>query len=345
MSRVDLDAYDRSLADYLATARSAAAYIASQEPATSISAERCLIAEVAGAGLWRYGPACPAALLIVYAFVNRPSMLDLDPERSLVRRLLEQGLTVYLVQWREPTPDWPGLDLPAVLDTALPALLNAACLDAGVARLAMLGVCQGGTLALMFAMRQPASLAALITMVTPVDFKTADDELSRFAQGLDFTELARHWRSLPAALLDHVFLALKPFELRVRKYLEAYRLAEDPRALAAFLRMEQWIFGGPRLPASLLRDFSGACYQRNALLNGEFGDLGVINVPLLNIYASADHLVPSGSSRALAGRTSGAYQELAFAGGHIGIFVSRRAQTAIASAIAAWLAERGLAAV
>jgi polyhydroxyalkanoate synthase len=61
----------------------------------------------------------------------------------------------------------------------------------------------------------------------------------------------------------------------------------------------------------------------------------------LNIYAEQDHLVPPASSRALRDATrSGDYTELAFKGGHIGIYVSGRAQREVPPAIHEWLRER-----
>ncbi len=64
-------------------------------------------------------------------------------------------------------------------------------------------------------------------------------------------------------------------------------------------------------------------------------------MPILNIYAEQDHLVPPDASRALRGlAASDDYSELGFRGGHIGIYVSSRAQREVPAAIAGWLAER-----
>ncbi|MBS0395928.1 MAG: class III poly(R)-hydroxyalkanoic acid synthase subunit PhaC, partial [Proteobacteria bacterium] len=69
-------------------------------------------------------------------------------------------------------------------------------------------------------------------------------------------------------------------------------------------------------------------------------ELKRVTMPVLNVYATEDHLVPPSASRALGGLVgSRDYEELAFDGGHIGIYVSRRAP-AVAAAIAAWLGRR-----
>jgi len=67
-------------------------------------------------------------------------------------------------------------------------------------------------------------------------------------------------------------------------------------------------------------------------------DLQAVRMPVLNIYAEQDHLVPPAASRAMAGRIgSSDYTELGFRGGHIGIYVSGRAQREVPSAIDQWL--------
>ena len=70
-------------------------------------------------------------------------------------------------------------------------------------------------------------------------------------------------------------------------------------------------------------------------------DLKQIRCPVLNIYALQDHLVPPDASKALAGRTGSTdYTELAFPGGHIGIYVSGKAQKEVTPAIGEWLNTR-----
>ncbi|MBI2379645.1 MAG: alpha/beta fold hydrolase [Gammaproteobacteria bacterium] len=345
MSRVDLAALDAGLAAHAAEVLAALPVLMAAAPPEPAGVERVLLAERDQARLWHYPCDQPrGAVFMIYAFVNRPSMLDLDPRHSLIRRLGELGIAAFLVEWTEPAPERPELDLEACLDRVLPELLVKACTESGREALPVLGVCQGGALSLMLASRQPERVAGLICLVTPVDFQTEDDALSRFAQELDLTALAGQWRSLPAALLDHLFLLLKPYELRIRKYAQAHRLAQDPEALAEFLRMEQWIFGGPRLAAGLLRDFVAGCYQGNGLVSGAMADLSALSMPVLNVYALADHLVPPAASRALGGLlpAGGDHEEAAFPGGHIGIFVSLRAQGLLARRIADWLSLRGL---
>ena len=64
-------------------------------------------------------------------------------------------------------------------------------------------------------------------------------------------------------------------------------------------------------------------------------------MPVLNIFAEQDHLVPPAASKALRGLVgTDDYSELSFKGGHIGIYVSSRAQREVPPAIHDWLAQR-----
>jgi polyhydroxyalkanoate synthase len=111
--------------------------------------------------------------------------------------------------------------------------------------------------------------------------------------------------------------------------------------------MEKWIFDSPDQAGEAFRQFIREFFHKNGLINGtaQIGsavvDLKRIRCPVLNIYAEQDHLVPPDASKALRGRTgSSDYSEVSFPGGHIGIYVSGKAQSQIPPAIAGWLNDR-----
>src|SRR5882762_9262527 len=126
--------------------------------------------------LFRYRPTAPssgaAPLLIVYALVNRPYMMDLQEDRSLIRGLLAKGLDVYLIDWGYPDGADRFTTLADYIDDHLAGcvehILKVHRLDA----LNVLGVCQGGVLSLCFSALYSQRVNNLITMVTPVDFHT-----------------------------------------------------------------------------------------------------------------------------------------------------------------------------
>jgi polyhydroxyalkanoate synthase len=153
--------------------------------------------------------------------------------------------------------------------------------------------------------------------------------------------------NIPGELLNWTFLSLKPFSLTGQKYINMVDMLDDPDKVKNFLRMEKWIFDSPDQAGETFRQFIKDFYQHNGFIKGgvllgdQLVDLKHINCPVLNIFAMQDHLVPPDSSKALKGLTSSQdYTELAFPGGHIGIYVSGKAQKEVTPAIGKWLNER-----
>jgi len=211
----------------------------------------------------------------------------------------------------------------------------------------VLGVCQGGTMSLCHAALFPERVRNLVTMVTPVDFHTEDNLLSKWVQGVDVDRLVEAQGNVPGEWLNAAFLALMPLRLTAGKLAGLADIADDPRALGNFLRMERWIRDSPDQAAAAFAEFVRCFFQENRLVRGdlEIGgrqvDLRRIECPVFNVYATQDHLVPPSASRPLAGLTgSRDYSTLEFDGGHIGIYVSRSAQELLPAAIAQWLASR-----
>lgn len=301
--------------------------------------------------LWHFRsekpPTGKAPLLICYALVNTPWMVDLQDDRSLVRNLLAQGQDVYLIDWGFPDAADRWLDLEDYILGYLDRCVDVIRARHGGEALNLLGICQGGTFSLCYTALHPEKVRNLITMVTPVDFHAGDSMLSHWARNIDIDAMVKSFGNIPAELMNHVFLTLKPWRLMQQKYVGMVDILDKPAEVANFLRMEKWIFDSPDQAGETFRRFTRDFFQDNKLvkaqvmLDGKRVDLGSLTHPILNIYAEQDHLVPPASSRALRNATASQdYSELAFRGGHIGIYVSARAQRDVPSAISDWLAER-----
>lgn len=296
--------------------------------------------------LYRYRPliARPQTVptLIVYALVNRPAMADLERGRSLVEGLLERGVDVYLIEWEDPS----GLDRERSLADYIERDLGACVewLDRG-GGINLVGICQGGTFSLCYTALHPERVRNLVTMVTPVDFHTPQDLLSHWLRYVDLEALASG--NLPGDTLNAMFLMLKPLRLMQQKYVDLLDQTADPAALATFMRMEQWIFDSPDLAGRALYEFARGCYRDNLLVKGGLAigartvDLRAVTMPVLNVFAAQDHLVPPAASRVLKDLiASSDYTELEAPGGHIGIYVGNRSRTLVVETVASWLEAR-----
>lgn len=292
-------------------------------------------------------PTATVPLLIAYALVNRPYMVDLQANRSIVKGLLERGEDVYILDWGYPDRSDRFLMLEDYIERFLGGAVDHLRRSSGLDAINLLGICQGGTFALSYAALHPERVRNLVTMVTPVDFHTADNMLAHWTRDLDVDLFVDTLGNVPADMMNACYLTLKPWRLLVQKYVGVVDILDDAAALEDFLRMEKWIFDSPDQAGEAFRQYIKQFYQGNGFVNGGIviGErevhLGLVEMPVLNIFAEQDHLVPPDASRALRGLVGTQdYSELSFRGGHIGIYVSGRAQTQVPSAIHDWLAQR-----
>lgn len=291
-------------------------------------------------------PTCKTPMILVYALVNRIEMLDLQPDRSLVRNLLAKGLDVYIIDWGYPD----RTDRYNTMSDYVNRFIND-CVDhvrkaSGKEKVNVAGVCQGGTLSTVFTALHPDKVKNLITIAAPIDFAPNDGLLFRWAKHLNFDTIVDTYGTVPGEFLNTGFSQLKPFQ-KVDKYMSFVNLADDEDKLLNFLRMERWILDSPNQAGECYRQFMKDLYQQNKLIKGELmvGDrqvqLKAITCPLLNVYASADHIVPPSTSiplNDLVGTKDTKLIEVP--GGHIGIFVGSRSQKELAPAMSTWLHER-----
>lgn len=292
-------------------------------------------------------PTAKIPLLICYALVNRPYMVDLQDDRSLVKNLLALGEDVYLIDWGYPDLADRYLTLDDYINGYIRRCVDAVAKRCEVEKINLLGICQGGAFSLCFASIYPDKLKNLITMVTPVDFHTPDNMLAHWTRNMDADLFVDTLGNVPADLMNWCYLTLKPVRLNQQKYIGLIDILDDKTEVENFLRMEKWIFDSPDQAGEAFRQFIKDFYQGNKLVKGglKIGDKDVslkrVTAPVLNIFAEQDHLVPPSASRPLKDHVGTKdYTELAFKGGHIGIYVSSRAQREVPSAIHEWLGAR-----
>jgi polyhydroxyalkanoate synthase len=301
--------------------------------------------------LYHYEPSGPATpripVLVCYALVNRPYMTDLTPRQSLIADLLARGLDVYLIDWGYPAPEDWRRDLASYVTGDLDACVDYVRHATGDTPVNLLGICQGGVFSLCYTALRPAKVARLITTVTPVDFHTPSDLLNALLRYVDVTRLTQVFGNISGDWLNALFLAQKPLQLGFQKYLQWLDQAAEPQASAVFFAMEKWIFDSPAQAGTAFAEFLRDIAQANGLvrgnvrIGGETVDLRAIRVPVLNIYARHDHLVPPAAASALGvlvGTTD--YTAVELSGGHIGIYVSDKVRSRFAETIADWLRAR-----
>ncbi len=286
-------------------------------------------------------------LLITYALINRETMLDLQPGRSVVERLLDHGIDLYMIDWGYPTRKDRFLGFDDHINGYMDNIIDFIRHHRQIEKVNLMGICMGGTFSVIYAALHPQKVKNLVTTVTPTHFDTDKGLLHLWMKRIDVDRMVDTFGNLPADLMNFGFLLLNPARLMIDKYVGFMDHMDDQAFTENFIRMEKWIFDSPDLPGEVFRQFIKDCYQGNKLIKNELRvggqrvDLQKLTMPLLNIYGKYDHLVPpEACDRLTSSVGSEDTEDVCLDTGHIGIYVSSKYQRAFAPKIAEWLKDR-----
>jgi polyhydroxyalkanoate synthase len=297
----------------------------------------------------RQTPATQAEpVLLCYALVNRPYILDLEPGKSVVEQYLRAGFEVYLIDWGVPTDGDRGLGLEHYVEFLAKAV------DLVRRRHArpsahLLGYCMGGTLAAMFAALEPGAVKTLALLAAPLDFSGRESLLNLWTQPehFDVDGFIDRLGNCPAWFLQTCFLYMNPVRNFVDKPLAFYEHMDDPQAVASTLALERWLNDNIPVAGETFRQFVKLLYQRNELVRGELAvggrrvDLGRITCPVLLLTARNDHLVPPASTEGIRARLgSPEVTSMGVSAGHVGLVVGGKAHARFWPEATRWVADR-----
>lgn len=294
-------------------------------------------------------PKYKTPLLVVYALINRETMLDLQPGRSVIEILLARGLEVYMVDWGYPKRKDRFLGFDDHINGYMDNVVDFIRERHRLTKINLMGICMGGTFSVIYSAQHPAKIKNLVTTVTPTYFDTDKGLLHQWMKRIDPDALVDTYGNLPGDLMNLGFLLLNPARLMIDKYVGFMENMDSKAFVENFVRMERWIFDSPDLPGAVFRKFIRDCYQRNLLIQsklrvgGRVVDLKKLTMPLLNVYGRYDHLVPPEACERLTQAVgSSDTEDICLRTGHIGIYVSGKCQREFAPKIADWLGQRDL---
>jgi polyhydroxyalkanoate synthase len=288
-------------------------------------------------------------ILVVYALINRPYVLDLQPSRSVVRSLRDDGFEVYLIDWGEPSK----LDTTLGLDDYVTRYVDD-CVDvvrerSGQDAVNLLGYCMGGTMSAMYAALYPEKVNALGLLAAGLVFDDTGGVLELWGDGAFFDpgDVTETYGNVPAEFLDVGFALMDPVDNTLSKYVRLSDNLADDDFVENFARMETWLGDGIDVAGRAYREFIEEIYQANALASGDLEldgravDLARIEMPVAQIVGEYDHLVPPSASKPFNDLVGSDDTEVfEFATGHIGLSVSRRSHADLWPRVCAWFAER-----
>lgn len=286
-------------------------------------------------------------LLVVYALINRETMLDLQPDRSVVKTFLEGGIDLYMVDWGYPTRKDRFQTIDDHVNGYIDNIVDFIRERHQVPKINLMGICMGGTFCVMYAALHSEKIKNLVTTVTPSNFDTDTGLLHVWMRDIDAGRMVNTFANIPGDIMNFGFLLLNPARLMIDKYVGFLENMDNKDFVENFVRMERWIFDSPDVPGETFRQFVEDCYQKNLLIQSKMYvgdklvDLKKLTMPLLNFYGLFDHLVPPEACNKLVGAVgSQDVEDICLETGHIGIYVSSKFQKLFAPKIVRWLKER-----
>jgi polyhydroxyalkanoate synthase len=296
-------------------------------------------------------------VIVVYGLIGRYTMADLQEDRSLIRNMLDKGVDIYAIDWGTPTRADRWLTLEDYINGYMHDCIEFIKQQHGISKVNILGICEGGVFSICYAALQPNNVSNLMTSITPVDFHGDQTDTNvehgyinlwtRNLDALDIDLMVNACGNMPGELMGMVFQLLTPVKSLTKYNIDLLDIAHDESKLLNFLRMEKWLADRPDHPGEAAKQWFKDLYQDNKLvrnlfqLNGVTVDLRKLTMPVLNIFALNDHIIPPQCSMALKACVgSKDYTDLPLPGGHVGVFVSGKSQGILGKGIVDWLSQR-----
>jgi polyhydroxyalkanoate synthase len=309
------------------------------------------------AKLYRYLPMVPedkrhrTPLLLVFAIMNRPYVLDLRPGHSFVEYMLKRGYDLYLLDWGIPGPEDSKLKFDDYTLEYLPRAIRKLKAVSDSGEFSMLGWCLGALISTIYAaLRADDGLRNLVLLTAPLDFTNkAAGGFIRWTSNQCFNadRIVDAFGNIPGELIDYGAKALKPVENFVGSYMNLWDNIDNPKVVESWHAMNTWVRDNIPMTGGAYRQLINEFFKENRLMEGtlvirgERVDLSNLKASLLTVIAENDHITPPCQSEGVMAKVGSQDKEVfRVRGGHIGIMAGSGAEKNTWPHIDAWLAAR-----
>ncbi|MFS8038744.1 class I poly(R)-hydroxyalkanoic acid synthase [Xanthobacter sp. AM11] len=264
-------------------------------------------------------------VLIVPPWINKFYILDLTAEKSLIRWLVDQGLTVFTISWVNPDARLAEKGFDDYMREGIMTALDTVAVASGERRAHTVGYCVGGTLLASTLAYMAATgddrIASATFLTTQIDFTHAGD-LKVFVDEEQLASLERKMKEM--GYLEGGKMAAAFNLLRSNDLIWPYVVNNYMKGKAPFpFDLLFWNADSTRMPASNHSYYLRNCYLTNniarglAELSGVRLDMRKVTVPVYSLATREDHIAPANSVYIGANLLSGPVRYVLAGSGHI----------------------------
>lgn len=265
-------------------------------------------------------------------------VIDFAPGQSQLSTMLDAGLTrLYAMEWRPATPQTRHVGITDYLD-----VIDRAIVRVG-GRANLVGDCQGGWLAAIYAALNPERVHTLTLAGAPIDFHGGESVIAASTKVLTSSLGMAPYRALVAmnggnmsgrAVLSN-FILMQP-QSEISRQLQLFEGLDDPQHVERYRVFEDWFKHTQDIPGTFYLWLVEHLFHRNELISGRLvvdgrrADLANITSPVLLLAGARDHITPPAQLFAAAqavGTPRADIVQRTSAGGHLGLFTGRQALT------------------